>query len=929
MDIVPYRVRFNLPKDLKDPYSTPNYSDIIDNNKVELVTDEGEPYFKAATHDRGNGDVQSGPYYQVIFRVENYTQEELNGFSLHLDTKLFRDIDINKDNDLYHDEGDHQKLWYQRTRYKWNKKAERWEVDNRQSVDAITASGVFGVVAMRNGRILNDVKIPMVYVLPSTVSRQDYLTMLNDLIRIHESLVFRLNSQVGVDKNITYEPKTYEELETQNINKDIELLHELLPAVRKVMRTPLNVLAKRYVAMPIHKVKRYDGRVLQEYAKTGGAGKVHGVEYYENHDIYENRAIKYVLVSLYHRITSVVMKKTLEKKSVLPIPTQQSKTKQPQKTTKLELTGKPATSSQFLARMEVGFDVNCYTVNTISHYPFKSSTADNIHLRLKCHSRAEHIWAIQKLAKAYEELANKFTYSIEVGEIKQEGNAPYLTYTLDSIISINGETVPGGDYNDDKYLEQLDILFKKYDHTLIKGEQIRKWEAEKAEQKRYNTYVDAHNRLYDLHHNEFTEILKERWFSDVSSIPSLPDSGIHKTQLFTLNRSYRDVYPLLLKALGLHPMLSVSFDANRFGVFSTEQVYEYWVFYAILRQLQIMGFRFTDPQKVGQDLTDDLHQFVRVAQPTKQPKKSDLERMVEVQGGPEDHPLTVQLIHEREYEIPKPDKPERMSPRLPDYSIYVKGGEKEHWYFMDAKYKPLVMNKAKTNSCVSMIQEVAIRKYMKELKDCMEFNHNKDEIRGSYIIAADIRDCESEDLAINGRLFGGDWYINEDNPEQMKALEGDNALRAKHKYGVIKLTPSSLTELKSLFQMIFEYLETNQEVAREDKEYNKHPLLNYCWECGTTINNRTAIPVSYDYEKRKHRRKYYTTCPACKSFRVDNYCIECRKLIVKHTTNNYHQADPKKLRGSWAYLCPACGAGVDAEISTGHIDNQYKDELPF
>ena len=927
MDIVPYRVRFNLPKDLKDPYSTPNYSDIIDNNKVELVTDEGEPYFKAATHDRGNGDEQSGPYYQVIFRVENDTQEELNGFSLHLDTKLFRNVDSKKLNDLQQDK-DHQELWYQRTRYKWNTKLKKWDVDNRQTVDAITASGVFGVVAMRNGRILNDVKIPMVYVLPSTVSRQDYLTMLNDLIRIHESLVFRLNSQVGVDKNITYEPKTYEELETQNINKDIELLNELLPAVRKVMRTPLNVLAKRYVAMPIHKVKRYDGRVLQEYAKTGGAGKVHGVEYYENHDIYENRAIKYVLESLVARYQNYKVDNrpdSLSESTLLAINSEPIQ-KNGQRSV-IRLTGQNYEKKQ----IDFCIEVEEYETVTLGDAAFfcTDKGINYVQVHHKAQTRREQLDFLKMLieiyAKAYEynygnvgscKVQPTFTFECENEIVREYENKEkkWKSATIEcwNVLPADNDDFPNEDISEDEYFRKLNDLITSYNRetgvTITKGEKMRKREAERAEYKRKVDLINKQEEILTLC-KEARSQLNEKWFRDIKHLAALPQ--IHKTQLFTLNRSYRDVYPLLLKALGLHPMLSVSFDANRFGVFSTEQVYEYWVFYAILRQLQIMGFRFTDPQKVGQDLTDDLHQFVRVAQPTKQPKKSDLERMVEVQGGPEDHPLTVQLIHEREYEIPKPDKPERMSPRLPDYSIYVKGGEKEHWYFMDAKYKPLVMNKAKTNSCVSMIQEVGIRKYMKEQKNSIDFDCNKAEIRGSYIIAADIRDGGRTELAENGRLFGGDWYINEDQPEQKEAPKGNNDLRAKHKYGAIKLTPSFDKELKALFQMIFEYLETNQEVAREDKEYNKHPLLNYCWECGTTINSRTAIPVSYDYEKGKHRLKYYTTCPACKSFRVDNYCIKCRKLIVKHTANNYHQADLNKSRGSWAYLCPACGAGVD------------------
>ena len=203
-----------------------------------------------------------------------------------------------------------------------------------------------------------------------------------------------------------------------------------------------------------------------------------------------------------------------------------------------------------------------------------------------------------------------------------------------------------------------------------------------------------------------------------------------------------------------------------------------------------------------------------------------------------------------------------------------------------------------------------------------------------------IDDIPSE-LSGNNRLYGapnsilGNQKLKQWNSTVISAdiLDLGHECTPAHRYGAIALTPSYDRELYSLFQMIFEYLETNKS--------DSHRNLQFCWNCNSSVpverqvKYPNKLPISRYGEAIKVGTtgypKYYVTCPRCKAFRVDNHCVNCGKAIIKHTKGNYHKWDDSVENSKWAFLCPDCGSPVNrfAELSSRILTKEDSEDLPF
>ena len=105
--------------------------------------------------------------------------------------------------------------------------------ENRKSkytVDCITASGVFRISVFHNGTLLNgsDYDFPWVYVLPSSVSKENYLHMVSDLIALNERLVAKERSAVGMGA------RTYIAEETDKLADEIKKYAEFILPVDSI-----------------------------------------------------------------------------------------------------------------------------------------------------------------------------------------------------------------------------------------------------------------------------------------------------------------------------------------------------------------------------------------------------------------------------------------------------------------------------------------------------------------------------------------------------------------------------------------------------------------------------------------------------------------------------------------------------------------------
>ncbi len=452
----------------------------------------------------------------------------------------------------------------------------------------------------------------------------------------------------------------------------------------------------------------------------------------------------------------------------------------------------------------------------------------------------------------------------------------------------------------------------------------------KARLEEKRNYEIEYRRLINLH-NQLVSIYKENWFSNITYLSNFDE--IRLTPKFSNNADYSYIFRLITQLQEIHPLLSASFDANSFGVNSTQQVYEYWVFYKILHHLTTLGFELDSNDRKG--LIQHYINFVS------QKKNSNKYSGYIVHATKFDKDNSFNIDLEIGYDIifRIPDKNKQ---RQPDFYILIRHKNENHWYFIDAKYKSFSLKNTKdTVSYLDEICDISIQKYISEMSEILS-NHPKYKdqnniICGSYLAISSSTDKDIP-LAENNRLFGAYKSIYEIiSALEYKSQVSNNSLikfslsKAMHKYGAIVLTPQHDRELISLFMLIFEYLESDK-----SDDSKKNPNLNYCWNCGNRVI-RTEVPITGSPHKSflkpinifqisdniENDRtntsskeiswvKYYVTCPVCKAFRVDNHCIakNCHKLIVKHTDGNYHKWDDSVEHNGWAFLCPICGRGV-------------------
>ena len=954
MKIVPYRVLFEVDIDSdarKKGKREYKYSKPTNNMLPVKLSDDGT-YYIVPTHDRGDSS-GPGPYYQIAFRIEDASPFQLEELSLHLDSSIYRHTSINPETDLYCNPQTKfdlkTNLWYQRSKYVQDNEG-NWRIvaDSDKAalkVDCITTAGVFKVVVCVNNKPLPSVDVPWIYVLPSAISKTQYLGMLSDLIRLHEDLVHNPNSTVGIGK------LTYIENQTNQIAKEIESSKRFLTAIQGAISIPSEQQGKRYTKMHISKVKHFDSRVVRNYIKAGMTGKVMGIEYYEEHDTYENRIIKHVLQQIKRQhqsgMTCPIDPNTDIQTAVDVEFSRITKSKKATEAGFLKKTQRfswtcypPSPRGQY--HLDVNVNGNC--VEMRSHAPLACADKHYIKLKFYASSRREMLFYLENLTDSFSRINDKPAFDIECvitsGRKSYTGLNTVYYLTANHVVSMNGNTYQpdGNDISDARYSQEIGRLLKynsgylsvdggffihdDYNRYQLKVSpdsiELQKMRADITAN--ITRTVELSRKTIELWKIEESMIalLSDKWFDGITDIVDVP--ALKLTPKFQSNVYYADIYQLITERLTKHPILASDFDINAFGVNSTQLVYEYWVFYKILNQLQKCGFVVKNAQK----LTTSFQELIQNRKTTE--KKSGIS--IEAVRGDGSSQILIEVGYEKNFSSTKVPGTNRKIQRTPDYFLRIKNGAQSHWYFFDAKYKCFT-SQDQSNSKIPYRQEVydvALSKYIYDLGRIFESEEEYacDEIKGSYVIMANIDDLPSE-LAENNRLFGDsysilDTQIQKGNiPITSSIIDNVSGIPA-HRYGAIALIQDNDKELVSLIQLIFEYLEANKS--------DQHANLHYCWNCNSSAEVERIEKETAGSSETRKLIKYYVTCKSCNAFRVDNHCVSCGKSIIKHTMGNYHKWDDSVENSQWGFLCPDCGSPVNG-LSRIDLDSLSEDETDF
>ena len=957
---------------------------------TEIVEETDEAYI-VHTHDHADQDIeidhnmQLAPYYQVAFQLSDTVPYKQTDLRLYIDHTMYRN---GKDRLLEYDESND--IWYEQTYYKKDKRSKKWAAcftEENPGVDSITTAGVFRIVIKDTSNNIVQTSKP-VYVLPNEMSFAGYQKMLRDLIAINSDFVRRESSTVGIGS-----PKSIEEID---LDYKIEILNRTTQLLKHIMKRSSVAQKKIYTFQPAYKARRFDAKVLNHIMKRGMEGKIPAIDYVEDHDIYENRVVrffaerlletigventgssipaleKYVNTNVYKSMYRIIGRDP----SALIHDIVESRN-----------SVKPACQSglstyifSFSKNAYHSFYKNCISVEEqqISTYgsgknsnnPFQQPQMPYCGIGFYTTNNRMKLWILKQLVNLYNPNLDTKSVRIQAGSYYPitEGKPELaIWWCFKELGEIQFEV--GGNVFSSVEIEQeiKDLTLQEYFAEIAK---LRK------EAKRYDLLIDVRDKRFDLTqaylsikkdyekqydvlmaNNQLAEassnlrsIVSSEWMTSITDIHSL--HSVRSTQLFVRNDQYRKIYKLIHKVTTEFPFLCDRFDINAYGVEKTEQIYEYWTFLKLIKVLKELGFYVVEGRN---DKTPDRYFseffFPKRQFPVFKGKVSEhagfhfkMQRDIhDKEGGL----LCIRIEVGFDCYMDSRGKQPSISP-----DIYIKvfhPNNAVHWYFFDAKYRPLDRKSAGDDSVSPMvledvIGEVSIGKYgasdwpggnaaaeeiIKLQEPAME-----NEIRGSYLIIPCMKN-ETKDYLNDSdkdRLFGGDQYIDltteiiEKGKKKkrcvIKSAKNDEMeKRARHHYGAIILSPddqdAAHSELKILIKMIFEYMEiepgeieiqnTN---GRRWREYSR-ANLKACWNCGyeSTIEPEINLTAGgYD--------KFSYTCPNCGMLRIDNHCLSPQCIhwpIIKYAYGNYHRQNKP-----WLYYCPQCGN--DGSVKSDSID---------
>ena len=437
MNIIPYRAQFTT-----DIYWDGNKKTLFARplSKLLPVKKNINPtYYYTETYDRIDSYDGKG-FYQVVFRIEDSAPYNIKDLILHIDCGNRAII-----NDLFYDAGTN--LWYQRSRL--IEKNGKMYFDKNDDVDSITTAGVFRVNVECQGRILKQYTSPWIYILPSSVTRDDYIQMLSDLLFLNEVLVKDNNHSIGIDKRD-------EVYINSQLQQESFLVNKLLLCVDKISKYPTVSLKKEMIKIPARKVKRFDRKVIKNYVESGMSGKIASFAFKQDNDDYENRIIKYVLNkilkmpipihdNIYDNITDINAQINLEIKKRNSLITGISNYGSEEKV-RFNFVGHSPTGA---VKLEI--HISGLTVRTTGHSAFAEDLNDKNkkynRLILKARNRCEQIFFLTHLVLFYDKIQKGeqpafdikcALYDKEVKYTYTSYNNKITTYVIGKIDEING-----------------------------------------------------------------------------------------------------------------------------------------------------------------------------------------------------------------------------------------------------------------------------------------------------------------------------------------------------------------------------------------------------------------------------------------------------------------------------------------------------------
>lgn len=337
--------------------------------------------------------------------------------------------------------------------------------------------------------------------------------------------------------------------------------------------------------------------------------------------------------------------------------------------------------------------------------------------------------------------------------------------------------------------------------------------------------------------------------------------GFKPSMTFIQNTAYRNAlryYKEILKSEGIDiEVFDLYENVTSFGLREMPQVYELW---CLVTQIKVLeeSFHFAHIPK-------DLSALLKTIDPKKQTiaEHSKIDFKNSLAG------RRVTLHYQKSIAENK----------RPDFILEVTCNRRTINLILDSKFKNYNYKKSIVNETVDMTNKYGSnRNYVFILHPC--------------------KDGTFEDRNIKYTNHGGERIFYGEGEEQQIKFPF-------HEYGYIELKPNFTDTLKKLIAMSFEYLLEPSRNAKQDRDINPKPDNDmFCLNCGGTN-------ITMSESLRGNNRHYFNcTCnePDCGHKIYIDYCWNCKTKLFKHGSYwDYH------LESTWSIFdirCPNCGMTV-------------------
>lgn len=739
---------------------------------------------------------------------------------------------------------------------KENKKLETRKFDNRYFfVEYLTEEeqGKFdsSTAGYRTINIINSNKniidVIDIKILPASITYNDYLNIINDLIKIKSSLIYAENKKTSIGQSYIKEQESY--------LKEVQTIYKV---INRILINPKYKLKKEYNTINAYSTGKVNKKLVIDKAIHPYKYKYNIESSVEDINIYENRMIKLAL----NKILLTINRYSMDKENSFDYIEK-----------RLKSLNNSFLSLDNILKKRTSIGYNILKDNSMKKQPkekdayFLRKPFSNENFKFDKNTSKfifEFYSAGRRIQlKTYDIVKIKYLYDAYIR------NEDFRIFCLNNCVIKNTKDV--FEISDLKYVQfkkEFEQLGKNYSFENSLSFISNKYEVYGFENLGFLNSIDKRLEklkstkeqikrleLIDIKKN-IENLLKNDMFKKIS----LKNEHLKATQIFNSDPNYNKLFRLLNK-LDKQTNFLTDVAAERLYLKTTPKIYEYWCYYKMVSVLiSEMGWELISGNNLKNEILGVLEN-----------KKIDSNRTIILKHKTKDEDIYLDISYEKE----------TLNKKTPDYTFEF-STKKDGIIgiaYVDAKYRNYSEQGEKQFKLD--LEEVALKKY---------YLGKEKNIISSFIIHSENNEKYITYGAEN-LIYKNNEIVNINNLNlKQKDLVGVDYIPAENHIGAFSMTPSNVDYFKRFITMLLEY------------HLEKYDI---CWNCGCTNVKEEVRTTGGGFSK------YYYTCPECNEFWVKSHCSGKSKFqikgnhdLIKHVDNYHYTLD------NWFVLCPKCFDGL-------------------